>query len=134
MELEGGCRIVAIFLFLTACLHAQQSTDRNRVLNDVEVRVVDNTRRSIIVAPAGVDQPILTLVPNSDVDLTRRLSELHPCLALSKGRLMELIMGQDGRYSNSKFQAVVWFSVVIVIYGANVIVRGARLGIGLNER
>ena len=42
-------------------------------------------------------------------------------LLLSRFRALQLIMGEDGRYSNSKFQAVVWFSVVLVIYLANVI-------------
>jgi hypothetical protein len=51
--------------------------------------------------------------------------------ALSKGRFVQLIMGEDGRYSNSKFQAVVWFSVVIVFYAATVILRGLRLGVDL---
>ncbi len=50
---------------------------------------------------------------------------------LSKGRFVQLIMGEDGRYSNSKFQAVVWFSVVIVFYAATVIFRGLRLGVDL---
>jgi hypothetical protein len=51
--------------------------------------------------------------------------------AISKGRFVSLIMGEDGRYSNSKFQAVVWFSVVIVVYGANLVLRSLRLGVGL---
>ncbi|MHB1674617.1 MAG: hypothetical protein ACYCSP_10240 [Acidobacteriaceae bacterium] len=52
-------------------------------------------------------------------------------LLLSKFRVLQLIMGEDGRYSNSKFQAVVWFSLLIVFYAANVILREHRLGVGL---
>jgi hypothetical protein len=52
-------------------------------------------------------------------------------LVLSRFHLPSLIMGEDGRYSNSKFQAVAWFSVLIVFYTANVILRGARLGVDL---
>jgi hypothetical protein len=48
---------------------------------------------------------------------------------LSRYTPLKLIMGEDGRYSSSKFQAVVWFSVVIVFYSANVILRALRLGV-----
>lgn len=50
---------------------------------------------------------------------------------LSRWDFLSLIKGEDGRYSNSKFQAVVWFSVIVVVYGATVALRGLRLGIGL---
>ena len=54
-------------------------------------------------------------------------------LALAKGRVLDLIKGDgdDKRYSNSKFQGVVWFSVVMVTYGATIALRSLRLGIDL---
>jgi hypothetical protein len=52
-------------------------------------------------------------------------------LLLSRFQILQLILGEDGRYSNSKFQAVVWFSIVIVFYAAFVVLRGLRLGVDL---
>jgi hypothetical protein len=39
-----------------------------------------------------------------------------------------LIMGEDGRYSNSKFQIVVWFAVLITTYIAMLWLRAFALG------
>jgi hypothetical protein len=52
-------------------------------------------------------------------------------LVLARGNVLGLIKGEDGRYSNSKFQGVLWFSIVIVTYGATVILRGLRLGVDI---
>jgi hypothetical protein len=52
-------------------------------------------------------------------------------LALARGNVMGLIVGTDGRYSNSKFQAVLWFSILLVAYGATVVLRYLRLGADL---
>jgi hypothetical protein len=43
---------------------------------------------------------------------------------LSTGRVRQLALGQDGRYSGSKFQTVVWFGALIVSYLATVALRG----------
>jgi hypothetical protein len=47
---------------------------------------------------------------------------------LTRGHPLKLIIGQDGRYSNSKFQMAVWFSVVIATYLAMVYLRVSQLG------
>lgn len=54
-------------------------------------------------------------------------------LLLAKGKVLDLIRGDgdDRRYSNSKFQVVTWFSVVIVTYSATVVLRWLRLGADL---
>jgi hypothetical protein len=44
-------------------------------------------------------------------------------LTFTGSRLPMLLMGLDGRYSNSKFQMVLWFGVVITTYVATVILR-----------
>jgi hypothetical protein len=41
---------------------------------------------------------------------------------------LQLIMGLDGRYSNSKFQMALWFFVVIATYLATVYLRVSRIG------
>jgi hypothetical protein len=43
------------------------------------------------------------------------LTLLHP---------LRLIVGEDGRYSNSKFQMAIWFAVLITTYIAAVVLRG----------
>jgi len=93
-------------------------------------------RLSIIVEGSTLEA--LTL-DQAFIDNTRRYETLALItigwliigFLLSKGRFVQLIMGEDGRYSNSKFQAVVWFSVVIVMYASTVINRALRLGVGL---
>ncbi len=40
-----------------------------------------------------------------------------------RGRLRALIIGQDGRYSNSKFQLAVWFGALIVSYVTTIALR-----------
>jgi hypothetical protein len=47
------------------------------------------------------------------------LSGLHP---------LNLIVGEDGRYSNSKFQIAVWFAVLITSYIATLWLRSSHLG------
>jgi hypothetical protein len=43
-------------------------------------------------------------------------------------RPLRLIVGQDGRYSNSKFQMAIWFGVLIVTYLATVFLRLSKAG------
>jgi hypothetical protein len=47
---------------------------------------------------------------------------------LTWGHPLKLIIGQDGRYSNSKFQMAVWFWVLISTYLAVVYLRVSRTG------
>jgi hypothetical protein len=47
---------------------------------------------------------------------------------LTKFRPLRLVLGEDGRYSNSKLQMAMWFTVVIVSYIATIYVRSAEAG------
>ncbi len=47
---------------------------------------------------------------------------------LTGGHPLQLIIGEDGRYSNSKFQMAIWFVVVIATYLATVYLRVAQAG------
>jgi len=54
------------------------------------------------------------------------------CFALTAlltwGHPLQLIVGEDGRYSNSKFQMAIWFVVVIATYLATVYLRVTQFG------
>jgi hypothetical protein len=50
------------------------------------------------------------------------------CFLLSGFHPHRLIVGEDGRYSNSKFQTVLWFGVVIIAYLATLWLRARELG------
>jgi hypothetical protein len=50
------------------------------------------------------------------------------CFLLSGFHPQKLILGEDGRFSNSKFQTVLWFSVLIVAYLATIWLRARELG------
>jgi hypothetical protein len=49
-------------------------------------------------------------------------------LLLSRRPVLELILGLDGRYSNSKFQMTLWFGVLMVTYLAAVVFRAIGSG------
>ena len=50
------------------------------------------------------------------------------CFLLSGFHPQKLIMGEDGRFSNSKFQTVLWFGVLVVSYLTAVWLRAHELG------
>jgi hypothetical protein len=50
------------------------------------------------------------------------------CFLLSGFHPQKLIMGEDGRFSNSKFQTVIWFGVVVISYLATFWMRARILG------
>jgi Cu/Ag efflux protein CusF len=50
------------------------------------------------------------------------------CFLLSGFHPQRLIMGEDGRFSNSKFQTVIWFGIVIISYLATLWLRARELG------
>jgi hypothetical protein len=50
------------------------------------------------------------------------------CFLLSGFHPQRLIMGEDQRFSNSKFQTVLWFSVLVVSYLATLWLRARELG------
>lgn len=45
------------------------------------------------------------------------------CFVLTKGAPLQLILGEDQRYSNSKFQMALWFSILIATYIAEIVLR-----------
>jgi hypothetical protein len=47
---------------------------------------------------------------------------------LTRGHPIRLIIGTDNRYSNSKFQMAVWFSILVATYLATIILRLHSLG------
>lgn len=49
-------------------------------------------------------------------------------LLLSWGHPLQLIVGEDGRYSNSKFQMVLWFGIALAAYIATVWLRVQEFG------
>ena len=50
------------------------------------------------------------------------------CFLLSGFHPQKLIMGEDGRFSNSKFQTVLWFGIVVISYLATLWLRARELG------
>jgi hypothetical protein len=50
------------------------------------------------------------------------------CFLLSGFHPQKLIMGEDGRFSNSKFQTVIWFGIVVISYLATFFMRWRILG------
>ena len=50
------------------------------------------------------------------------------CFLLSGFHPQKLIIGEDGRFSNSKFQTVLWFGVLVVSYLAALWLRARELG------
>ncbi len=97
-ELHGGDYVNVLF-----------SPDKTLKTFSVEtVSVEPSTRLWIFVASALIFFLLYWL-----------LSGFHPS---------KLIMGEDGRYSNSKFQIVVWFAVLITTYIAMLWLRAYILG------
>lgn len=47
---------------------------------------------------------------------------------LTRGHILQLILGEDNRYSNSKTQLAIWFTVLIATYIATVCLRAAEAG------
>ena len=45
------------------------------------------------------------------------------CWALTLGNPLKLVIGEDGHYSNSKFQMALWFGILIITYLATVLLR-----------
>jgi hypothetical protein len=51
--------------------------------------------------------------------------------AILRGRTRWLLIGEDNRYSNSKFQLTIWFWTLISVYAAAIVLRVGRGGWGL---
>lgn len=48
------------------------------------------------------------------------------CLGLTLGNPLKLVIGEDGHYSNSKFQIALWFGILIVTYLATIVLRAIQ--------
>jgi hypothetical protein len=48
------------------------------------------------------------------------------CSGLTLGNPFKLVIGEDGHYSNSKFQIALWFGILIVTYLATVVLRAIQ--------
>ena len=76
---------------------------------------------SVRVVPVGVRNRVLAL-------LGAALAFWLVCFLLSGFHPERLILGEDGRFSNSKFQTVLWFGVLVVSYLATLWLRAHELG------
>ena len=92
--------------YVTALFSAADNSLKTFSLETVNVDMV--TRIWVFLASAAICFLIYWL-----------MSGLHP---------FKLIMGEDGRYSNSKFQIAVWFAVLITTYMAVLWLRAFKLG------
>jgi hypothetical protein len=48
------------------------------------------------------------------------------CVGLTLGNPLELVIGEDGHYSNSKFQIALWFGILIATYFATFVLRAIQ--------
>jgi hypothetical protein len=87
----------------------QVTNDNN--LQTISIRALSvSSRKRLLVL--GITSLVFFL-------LTALLTKFHP---------QRLVVGQDGRYSNSKVQMAMWFSAVIVTYVAAIYLRSAESG------
>lgn len=95
-------------------------------------------RLSILVSTNGGNQQTLEAmsVKVVSVSLWRRIRVLAGwgfvfwliCFLLSGFHPLRLVIGEDGRFSNSKFQTALWFSTLVVTYLATLWLRVRVLG------
>jgi len=93
---------------------------------------------SVLVSTDESDQKILQAmsVKTTPVGPGRRIRVLFGsavafwlvCFLLSGFHPQRLVVGEDGRYSNSKFQSVLWFSTLVITYLATIWLRAWELG------
>lgn len=89
----------------------------------VTIDVDGDKLKSIAIRSVAVDAKrrfwVLGITAALCFFLTALITWWHP---------LKLIIGQDGRYSNSKFQMAIWFGVVIVTYIAAMYLRISHAG------
>ena len=76
---------------------------------------------SLKTVPVGVRKRVLALLGSI-------VAFWLVCFLLSGFHPQKLVMGEDGRFSNSKFQTVLWFGIVVVSYLATFWLRARNLG------
>jgi len=88
-----------------------EPSNDGKSLKAISIEYVDVTidRRFLVLGGSTLFLFILTLI----------LSLFHP---------LRLIIGEDGRYSNSKFQMFLWFAVLIATYLATIWIRAWDIG------
>lgn len=90
----------------------QVATDNNQlVMQTISIRTLPVSLRSRMMA--------LGIIAAAYFLLTAILTRFHPS---------RLVVGQDRRYSNSKVQIALWFSVVIITYIAAIYLRVVEAG------
>jgi len=90
----------------------QVAPDNNQlILQTINIRALP--------VSSGARMLVLGIVAVAYLLLTSILTGFHP---------FRLVIGQDRRYSNSKVQIALWFSVVIITYIAAIYLRAAEAG------
>ena len=112
---------LSTFVVSEKALSAFQSLSNNdRVTLSVDSQSVVQT---IVLTGREVDKSVRLLVLGCSllfcVLLTTLITWWHP---------LQLVIGEDGRYSNSKLQMAAWFCLVIASYVAMVILRVYEVG------
>lgn len=98
--------------------------------NGDHVKVVFQTEKPEVIASVTVRS---TSISGGVRLLTMTLTYLFVFLTglvLTMGKPLKLIVGEDQRYSNSKFQMALWFSILIATYIAEVVLRVRAAGWG----
>lgn len=90
-----------------------------QVANDKDKTVLQTISVVTVAVSSGKRILVLLACFAACLLLTALLTRFHP---------LRLVIGQDGRYSNSKVQMALWFSVVIVAYAATAYLRFTEAG------
>jgi hypothetical protein len=116
---SSTCKAQTISVLDTATQKEVKNFKKNdrvslQVTNDKDKTILQTI--SIVTVAVSFGKRILVLLTcfAACLFLTALLTRFHP---------LRLVIGQDGRYSNSKVQMALWFSVVIVAYAATVYLR-----------
>jgi len=100
-------------------------------LKSLNLQKGDHITISAVTDKDGRDVLQLVSIQTVGVSLGRRVfvlvccgaGYLLLCLGLTLGSPLKLVIGEDGHYSNSKFQIALWFGILIVTYVATVLLR-----------
>ena len=88
-----------------------------QITNDNNQPVLQTISIRAVTVSSGTRMVVLGITAAVCFFLAALLTKFHP---------LQLVVGQDGRYSNSKFQMAIWFSVVIITYIAAIYLRAAE--------
>jgi hypothetical protein len=90
-----------------------------QITNDNNQPLLQTISIRALPVSSGTRMVVLGITAAVCFFLAALLTKFHP---------LRLVVGQDGRYSNSKFQMAIWFSVVIITYIAAMYLRAAEVG------